>query len=111
MNADGVSAMWFVRLLCLLSMVAVVGCGTSGGTPAADTVADPIQDDIRPGLENIAQTGSLESLGDIREATEYGLKPVDATKAEMIMKELDELKSKSTPAAIKAKAAEIISKL
>ncbi len=103
--------MWIARVLLLLSAIMLAGCGANGGTPVVDTPTGPIQSDIRPGLEGIAQTGSLDSLGDIREAVEYGLKPVDAAKAAMLTKELDTLQSQSSREAAKAKAAEILSQL
>ena len=102
--------MWFARLLCLFALVVTVaGCGGEVGSTVEDAVPDPVQSDIRPGLASIAQTGSLDTLSDIREATEYGLKPIDAAKAETLLQQLDELKGASSREAAKAKAAEILS--
>jgi hypothetical protein len=89
----------------------ILGCGGGENASLIDTSASPIQNEIRSGLENIAKTGSLDAWGDIRDATEYGLKPMDSEKAEMILQALDDLKSKSSRSAVRAKATEILSKL
>lgn len=105
--------MWFARFVLLLGVVVVLGCGSGAPKPpSAEEEADTLKQDMTMVLEDIAKTGDLEEAGpDLRLMVEEGLRESDSAKADSISKELDALEALTSPAQIKAKAKEIISKL
>lgn len=100
--------MRFIAFLLVLGMVAVLGCQASETTT---TVEEPGQEQIKPALEAVAQSGVIDSsLMVVREEAE-AMKATDAAKAEELLKDLDELEALSDPEQIKAKAKEMAGKL
>ncbi len=99
--------MWLKRLLLVAGMLVALGCGRE----ETQTVAPP-QSQIKPTLESVAQTGTIDSgLITVREELE-AMKTTDAAKAETLLKDLDELEKMSgNPAGAKAKAQEMLGKL
>ncbi len=100
--------MWFIRSLLVLGALAVIGCG---GGETSTSVEPPGQEQIKPALETVAETGVIDSgLMTVREEAE-AMKETDAAKADELLKDLDELESLSDPAEVKAKAQQMIDKL
>jgi len=67
---------------------------------------------IVPLLDQIAETGDLEDAGEeLLSYVEEDLMETDPTKAQSLMKDVEELLSMTSSAEIKAKAAEIKGKL
>lgn len=99
--------MWLKRLLLVAGMLVALGCGRE----ETQTVAPP-QSQIKPTLESVAQTGTIDSgLITVREELE-AMKATDSAKAETLLKDLDELeRMASNPAGAKAKAQEMLGKL
>ena len=101
--------MWFARLLLVLGMVALVGCGPKETTEQVEEPAS--QDQVKSALENVVETGEVDSgLMTAREQLE-AMQATDAAKAEELLKDLDALESLRDPAQIKAKAKEMVDKL
>ena len=102
--------MRFVKSLLLLSVVAVLGCDSG---PVADTTVqeDPLNQTIKGLLEQIVESGEIEDLSEVRSYIEEDMLEVDEAKSALLMKDLEELQGMSSPAAIKAKATEMIGKL
>lgn len=97
-----------VRVLMLLFVVCLVGCGPSETTTRVEET--PAQDQIEMGLKAVADTGMIDSGVElVREKLEE-MKQTDAAKAEELLKDLDELQKLSGDAA-KKKATEMIGKL
>ena len=104
--------MRFVSALLLASLVAVAVVGCGGGTVAPEPEADETTQMIVPLLDQIAETGDLEDSGEeLLSYVEEDLMETDPTKAQSLMKDVEELLSMTSPAEIKAKAAEIKGKL
>ena len=104
--------MRFVSALLLASMVAVAVVGCGGGGVAPEPEATETTQMIVPILDQIAQTGNLEDVGEeLLSYVEEDLMETDPTKAESLMPDVKELLSMTSPAEIKAKAAEIKGKL
>ncbi len=100
--------MWLARILFALVFVTLIGCNS------ADT-STPVQqsaptDQVKSALQNVADTGVIDSgIVTVREQLDT-LKATDAAKAETLLKDLDELEKLSGDAA-KKKAEEMIGKL
>ena len=104
--------MRFVSALLLASMVAVAVVGCGGGAVAPEPEADETTQMIVPLLDQIAKTGDLEDSGEeLLSYVEEDLMETDPTKAQSLMKDVEQLLSMTSPAEIKAKAAEIKGKL
>ncbi len=101
-------------LQCAILGIATLGFVGCGGGPDNNEVIqtgfDPTQA-IKDGLEGVKSSGRIGSNFSGLIMTVNDLKKVDASKGEMLEKELKELSALSDPAKIKAKAAEIISKI
>ncbi len=102
--------MSFVRVLALLSVLAIVGCGSGeNATPVEPPTADS---QIKSSLEYVAESGQVDSgIMLVREQLEE-LKETDAAKADALLKDLDELETMAgNPDGAKAKASEMLKKL
>lgn len=103
--------MSFLRLLVLLAAVAVVvGCG-----PGVESVSPPPERSpeqiVKSALEHAAETGQAGSeLGEMMAALGE-MQATDAEKASALQEDAQALMSMSDPAAIKAKAKEMLGKL
>ncbi len=99
--------MWFIRLLFVLTFVTMIGCGGEQSTPVQEAAPT---DQVKSALQNVAESGMIDSgIMTAREQLE-GMKATDAAKAEGLLKDLDELEGLSAGAA-KKKATEMIGKL
>lgn len=100
----------FLRIVVLLSIVALFGC-QSESVSVEQPEALPAAENAKVLLEGVAETGQLGSGAmSLRESLEE-LKQADAAKADPLLADLDELESLTDPAAIKAKAREMADKL
>ncbi|MCS7237786.1 MAG: hypothetical protein NZ899_05880 [Thermoguttaceae bacterium] len=105
------------RLPLLLLVAAAIGfvggCGGSTG-PGAQKV-QPVQvqptDAMRSALESIAQSGQVGSEGLTIQENIEKLRASDASKADQLAKDYQELQATTDPAKVKAKAAEMLKKL
>ena len=98
--------MSFLRIMVLLSMVAMLGC------PASESVSvDPVQEapdaaNAKIALEEVAESGVLGSGAMLlRESLER------VEQSEALLADMDELEKLTDPAAVKAKAKEMADKL
>lgn len=99
--------MWFVRILFVLGVVAIVGCGGTSSIPVKDQAAP---DQVKMALQTVADTGEIDSgIMVVQEQLEV-MKATDAAKADELLKDLEELQKLSGDAA-KTKATEMIGKL
>lgn len=99
--------MWLTRILVVLGLLVMLGCG-SGETVQSVT---PPTNQAKPVLESVSQTGVVDSgLVVVREELEK-MKATDAAKAEGLLKDLDQLERMTDVARIKAKAKEMAAKL
>jgi hypothetical protein len=99
--------MRFLSLLLVLGLVSAYGCGSSA--PSTD-VTPPGQEQIKPTLESVVETGTIDSgLMVVREELEK-MQATDSAKADELLKDLDELETLSGDAA-KTKATEMLGKL
>lgn len=102
--------MFWTRVLALVALVAIVGCGTQGSV-SVDPVERTPAEEIKSGLESLAETGhfapGMETIADQIAA----LKTTDAEKGEALQKDWEEIEKLTDPEAIKAKAKEMIEKL
>ena len=104
--------MSFARYLALtvLGAAFLVGCGPKPEFEGTAEKTDPEQA-IRTTLEEIIQKGQLGSnVGAMMEAVAE-LKKTDSAKAEVLMKDVDELMASRGPQQVKAKAQEMLGKL
>ena len=98
-----------ISLLLALFVLASLGCG-GVDTPSVQVQA-PGLEQVKPVLESVAQTGTMDSgMIIVREELEK-LKQTDAAKAEGLLKGLAELEAARDPATIKAKAKALASQL
>lgn len=101
-------------LCCAVLGIATLGFVGCGGGPDNNVVIDtnyqPAQA-IKDGLEGIKTSGRIGSNFSGMMMSLNDLRKVDATKADMLEKELKDLSALKDAAKIKAKAAEIISKI
>ena len=94
-----------------IATIGLVGCG--GGADNNVVVEmnyDPAQT-IKEGLEGVKTSGRIGSNFNSMIMAVSDLKKVDASKGDMLEKELKDLAALKDAAKIKAKAAEIISKI
>lgn len=99
--------MRFARLLLVLVFVALIGCKTEKSIPVQQAAPT---DQVKSALQNVANTGEIDSgIMTVREQLE-AMKATDATKAEALLKDLAELEKLSGDPA-KKKAEEMIGKL
>lgn len=102
--------MTFVRVLFVLALLAVVGCGSQPAPIAVTPVETSPADTARAVLEGIAESGEVGSgVDELRTALEE-LKQTDAAKADALLTDLSALEAASGEAA-KAKANEMLGKL
>lgn len=100
--------MAFARAIMLLLVACLVGCGPSETTQKVEQPA--AQDQIKTTLQNVADTGEVDSgLMVVRDGLEE-MKATDAAKAEELLKDLDELEQSSGEDA-KTKAQAMLGKL
>ena len=103
--------MRLVSLLLLAGMVAVVAVGC-GGEVAPEPEVDETTQMMVSLLDQIAESGKLEDVGEeLCSCVEESLMEQDPDKAKTLMPDVNELLSMTSPAEIKAKAAEIKGKL
>lgn len=101
--------MWFIRLMLLVALVAVIGCNSG---PAPEKVQAPPQiDQIKTALQGMAESGQAGSGVMQLETLVSELKAQDADKAAALQPGVDELKTLKDPKAVKAKAKEMLEKL
>jgi len=99
--------MWFARVMFLVVFVALIGCSGEKTTPVQQAAPT---DQVKSALQNVADTGTIDSgLVTVRDQLE-AMKATDAAKADALLKDLDELEGLSGDAA-KKKATEMIGKL
>lgn len=99
--------MWCARILFVLSVVAILGCGGGSSIPVDDQEAP---DQVKQALQTVVDTGEIDSgLVVVQEQLEV-MKATDAAKAEELLKDLEELMGLSGDAA-KTKAGEMLGKL
>ena len=97
--------MGFARVLMLLLVVCLIGCGPSETTKKVEPPA--AQDQIKMALQNVAETGEIDSgLMVVSDKLEE-MKATDAAKAEELLKDLADLE-KSSGEAAKKKATEMV---
>ena len=102
--------MTFLRIVVLLSLVALLGCQPES-VSVDQPDALPAAENAKAMLEGVAETGELGSGAmELRESLEE-IKQTDAAKADPLLADLDALESLADPAAIKAKAKEMLDKL
>ena len=101
--------MRFVRILALLGLVAVLGCG--GGENATTVEEAPPDSQIQSALQSVAETGVVDSGIMLVRAQLEVLKETDALKADALLKDLDALEASRSPDQVKAKAKEMLGKL
>ncbi len=98
--------MVFMRLLVLVTLLAVLGCASESVT--VDTPPTSEATVIKDALAGVAETGELGSgMMMVRDGLEK-MESTDPEKAEKVSQAVEELKALSTPAERKAKAEEII---
>ena len=100
--------MRFACVLTLLFVVCLVGCGPSETTKKV-TPPDA-QTNIKSALQNVVDTGQIDSGLMLVEEGLVEMKATDAAKAEELQKDLEELQGLSGDAA-KTKAKEMLGKL
>ena len=101
--------MWFIRLMLLVALVAVIGCSNA---PAPEKVQAPPQIDmIKTALQGMADSGEAGSGVMQLETLVSELRAKDADKAAALEPGVEELKKLTDPAAIKAKAKEMLEKI
>lgn len=99
--------MWLARFLPLLVIAAAIGCGPSDTSVPAQQAA-PV-DQVKSALQNVADTGVIDSgIMTVREQIE-AMKATDSAKAEELLTDLDALEKLSGDAA-KKKATEMLGK-
>ncbi|NMC21257.1 MAG: hypothetical protein GYA33_12660 [Thermogutta sp.] len=98
---------WFVSALLL---TVFLGCGS--GTPSANVQPPDPQQEIRSVLQQVAETGVLDSgLMLVRERLE-AMRETDPAKAQALLQDLSQLESMTgNPNQAKAKAQEMLGKL
>jgi hypothetical protein len=101
---------FFLPLLMLVGVVALVGCDT-GEVVTPETTTNSVTDIMRPILERVAETGELQPAEELKSYIEEDLAGVDPAKSEALMADYQELMSLSSQDEIKAKAQDMISKL
>ena len=99
----------FARIMTLLVALTLIGCG--GPTETTKKVTPPsAQEQIKMALQNVVDSGEIDSgLMTVRDKLAE-MKATDAAKAEELLKDLDELEKTSGEAA-KTKATEMLGKL
>lgn len=101
--------MRFARFFLVLGLVALLGCGPQETTQRVEEPSG--QDQVKSALENVAESGQIDSgLMIVRDELE-AMKATDAAKAEELLSDLDALQALTDPAQAKAKAQEMIDKL
>ncbi|MHB8902164.1 MAG: hypothetical protein ACYC6Y_25685 [Thermoguttaceae bacterium] len=101
--------MWLARIMCALVFMTLIGCANNADKSTPVQQAAPT-DQIKSALQNVADTGTVDSgLMTVREQLET-LKATDAAKAETLLADLAELEKLSDDAA-KKKAQDMIGKL
>ena len=99
--------MVFYRWAVFACVLAVVGCG---GTATKVTPPSPAEQ-AKVELERIAETGMVDSAVFLLRESLEEMKRTDASKAEELLKALDELEKLQDREKVKEKAAEMISRL
>jgi hypothetical protein len=101
--------MFWIRVITLLGIVAVLGCGSKGQKVTPPTVSP--KDAVKKALEDIAQSGQGGSaVGAIMSDLEK-LKATEQAVAEELIKDANVLMSTNGEDQIKAKAQEMLKKL
>lgn len=98
------------RPVVLVLCIALVFSGCSRGIPV-EVIESGAKETIRQNLASAVETGSVGSEMILVEQGLERLASEDAAKANEVKKIYDELRKATTPAAVKAKAKEIIGKL
>jgi hypothetical protein len=101
---------FFLSLMLLVSVLALVGCG-GGSAVTPETTTDSVTEIIKPLLERLAETGDLQGAEEVKSYIEEDLAGVDEAKSAALMKDWQEMQSMTDTAAIKAKAQEMLTKL
>jgi len=97
-----------LRLSVLAAVLAVVGCGGQKVQPSA---APPTAAAAKVVLQDVVQTGQLNSgMMQVREVVQQ-IKQTDAAKGDALLSELDALEKATDPETIKAKAKSLADKL
>ena len=97
----------FYRWMVFACMMALVGCGEA--TTSVEPPSPAEQATVE--LERIAKTGMVDSTVFLLRESLEELKRTDATKAEELLKSLDELEKLQDKEKVRKNAAEMISKL
>ena len=90
--------MWLMRILCLVGVVALLGCG-SGAVQTEEAQEDPTIQEIKRQLQEIVDTGDMENVGELRSYIEEDLAGIDEAKSSALLAEYEELQSISGAAA------------
>jgi hypothetical protein len=100
--------MWLKRFLAVLAVVMIFGCGPREEKQAVEPAGN---EQIRPALEQVAESGVVDSgLMVVREELEK-MQSTDAAKAQELLKDLEELESMSSPDQVRNKAKAMLGKL
>ena len=102
------------RLLPLLSLAAMfaIGCGDGRETHFDEgTIVATHTENVRGWLEGLANSGQLDSGADIMRDEITAMKDEGVTNTDALLADFDQLVKMQSPAAIKAKAAEMLKKL
>jgi hypothetical protein len=94
-------------MMLLLGVMCLTGCGGE----EVISVEEPGQEQIRPVLEQVVKTGQLDSGIMIVQEQLEAMKQDDPSKAERLLKQLDDLQSQTSPNEIKAAAQKILNEL
>jgi hypothetical protein len=101
--------MWFSRLLLVLGMVALLGCGPQETTEKVEALSS--QSQVKAALETLAETGQMDSGVMLIQEQLEAMKETDSAKATELLADLEALMPLKDPAEIKAKAQAMIDKL
>lgn len=103
--------MFLKRTVVFLVLAALVGCGGGPRSVPVEQVQRTPAEEVKLGLQGLAETGQfapgMETIGD----TIQKLKATDAAKGEALEADWQAIQKLTDPAAIQAKAKEMIGKL
>ncbi|MCU0876702.1 MAG: hypothetical protein MUF06_02790 [Pirellulaceae bacterium] len=99
-----------LRLLGLVVVLGLVGCGAVKDTPTEVAAPAPTES-IKTSLSALAQTGEKDSGFEMIGQEIENLRASDPAKADELSKGFEELRGLNDPAKVKAKAQEMASKL
>lgn len=95
----------------VLATLSLAGCGGGAGDTPVNVTPPTSTEQLKAALNDVVQSGELGSGGMTIEEEIEKIRPTDAAKADALKKGYDEMKAATSPAAMKAKAQEMMSKL